>query len=690
DSTTADYNYKLKNVINGVSQYKITNNFILDYYIYIKNSNSIIANRSLYKNELFYDRVFKYDDMDFESWNKILLENSYNGDFFPSKKCKLMKEGDSLFGETKVISYLRSIPIEYSKPPTGTIIVLLNEKEIHKFFNKLIVDDKSWAYISDKEGNIITSINSNNDSFTVLNDKMSDKEGFMDDKLVDDNVLISYSTSEYNDWIYTVAVSNDVAMSKLIYIKKVTILIVLIDILIGLIIALIFSYYDSRPVKKAFDLFKDFIDIEDEESSDKLSDLSGNVLKLIDNNTVLKESLDHQLPILKQTFFDRLFNNKFNNIDEIKSIMSYAGIKMEAKSYIVVIMHSYDKDILVNEKVVKELDLVKLLLKDSISNLLGDKGLSYDIDERKIAMIIYFYTDDTNICMQNTQMIIQSIYTKLLDQYNIKMFFSAGNLCSDILGLSTSYKEAREVTNINKDSTNSILFYKDVQSQFKSYYYPIDIEIKLINFLKTGETDKVKNLLDLIYTENFIKRKLHFKYLKIFISQLLGSLVRIENYIDIESIEKIKKETENFPKTLSFEKRYNKILNAYIEISKIINEQKTDKNKKLIDDIIYYINSSYADQNICLSSIASHFNITEGYLCHFFKDQLGEKFSNYLENLRMENAQIYLNTTTYSIEKISELVGYNSNQVFRRAFKRNMGITPKKYRENQELEVQNG
>jgi AraC-like DNA-binding protein len=684
DIDSADYNYDLKNVINDVSQYRITNSFLLDYYIYIKNSDSVIANRSLYSNDLFYKRVFNYNELSYDEWNE-LLNKPYYGDIFEASTSKVLKDGTLVFDETNVVVYMRSIPIDFSSYAKGTVIVLVDEEDIQKYFNKIVNNDQSWGYIADNNGNIITSVNDSSKSFKIMDKNIEGNEGFIEDHSVGDNMLVSYAVSDYNDWVYVVGVSTDVVMANLLHIKKTTILIVVLDLLIGLIIAMIFAYYNSKPVKKTIDMVKDFFDVNDK--VDNLEDLSGSVLKLIDNNMILKESLNKQLPILRQTFFDRLLNSKFNNLDEIKAIMSYTGIKMEAQNYIVVIMHYYDNDELIDENVVKEFDIVKLILKESINSLLGDKGLSYDIDERKIALVIYFYTDDEKVCINNTKMIIDSICKEFDNQYNIKLFFSIGSIYNDLLSLGASYKEAVEVMHINKEYKNNILFYQEVKNDLKPYYFPIDIEVKLINYVKAGRYQDVNDIFDLMYDENFVKRHLHPNYLKIFINQLIGTLIRIENSLEIvvSDFDDLQSSGNNLDEIVAMDKRYKNILKSYIKISKIIDDKKSNKNKVLIKDIISFIKQNYNDPNISLGAVANHFNLTEGYLSHFIKDQIEVNFLSYIENIRMKSAKDFLVNTEYSITEISKMVGYNTPQAFRRAFKRNLGLTPKKYRENEDI-----
>jgi len=107
-------------------------------------------------------------------------------------------------------------------------------------------------------------------------------------------------------------------------------------------------------------------------------------------------------------------------------------------------------------------------------------------------------------------------------------------------------------------------------------------------------------------------------------------------------------------------------------------EYNNPKYKK-ISEIIQYINSSYSNK-LTLSSISSNFYISPNYFCSLFKSVTGFTFIDYLNNLRIKEAQRLLCETDSKISEISEKVGYESMTHFGRVFKSITGISPLKYR----------
>ena len=105
---------------------------------------------------------------------------------------------------------------------------------------------------------------------------------------------------------------------------------------------------------------------------------------------------------------------------------------------------------------------------------------------------------------------------------------------------------------------------------------------------------------------------------------------------------------------------------------------KDEQGKNYINQhtlILQYIDEHYTDNQLSLTSVADTFHITESYLSSLFKDISGENFSKYIEKLRMQRA-FELIQNGFMINEVAQMSGYNSPQVFRRAYRRYYGTAP--------------
>lgn len=103
------------------------------------------------------------------------------------------------------------------------------------------------------------------------------------------------------------------------------------------------------------------------------------------------------------------------------------------------------------------------------------------------------------------------------------------------------------------------------------------------------------------------------------------------------------------------------------------------QNRVLMDKVKEYIQENYSNPQLSLSMLAEEMCMTEVYLSKLFKKATGENFSKYVENCRMKKAKELIDQGR-KVKEAAELTGYNSPQVFRRAWKRYYDHVPSEAR----------
>ncbi|WP_134702288.1 response regulator [Ammoniphilus sp. YIM 78166] len=98
-----------------------------------------------------------------------------------------------------------------------------------------------------------------------------------------------------------------------------------------------------------------------------------------------------------------------------------------------------------------------------------------------------------------------------------------------------------------------------------------------------------------------------------------------------------------------------------------------------IDQVIAYIKRNMPGE-VTLQDTAAAVHLNPSYLSHLFKQQTKTNFIDFVLNLRMEEAQKLLSTTSLRISEIAERLGYNDTSYFSHSFKRMVGQTPSDFR----------
>lgn len=98
-----------------------------------------------------------------------------------------------------------------------------------------------------------------------------------------------------------------------------------------------------------------------------------------------------------------------------------------------------------------------------------------------------------------------------------------------------------------------------------------------------------------------------------------------------------------------------------------------------IIDALDYIRLHYGE-NISVSTIADHLNISREYFSSLFSSQLHVSPSNFLREYRLKKSSILLTTTDNLITQIAYMVGFNDHNYYSNQFRNFFGISPSQYR----------
>lgn len=98
-----------------------------------------------------------------------------------------------------------------------------------------------------------------------------------------------------------------------------------------------------------------------------------------------------------------------------------------------------------------------------------------------------------------------------------------------------------------------------------------------------------------------------------------------------------------------------------------------------VSEIVQYMNQHYSE-NLTLSFIAEQFQMSHFYLSRLFKSSTGFSFIEYLNSIRIKEAQQLLKNTDQKVAIISEAVGFENQSYFGKVFKDMTGISPLQFR----------
>jgi two-component system response regulator YesN len=92
-----------------------------------------------------------------------------------------------------------------------------------------------------------------------------------------------------------------------------------------------------------------------------------------------------------------------------------------------------------------------------------------------------------------------------------------------------------------------------------------------------------------------------------------------------------------------------------------------------------YLEEHYYE-DLSLTEVAEHVGITASYLSNLFSKQVGMKFVDYLNEVRIDHACTYLRQNYLKNYEIAYKVGFRDEKYFSKVFRRVMDMTPSEYK----------
>lgn len=99
----------------------------------------------------------------------------------------------------------------------------------------------------------------------------------------------------------------------------------------------------------------------------------------------------------------------------------------------------------------------------------------------------------------------------------------------------------------------------------------------------------------------------------------------------------------------------------------------------MMEEALDYIRDNF-QTDLGMEQIAERAGLSVSYFSLLFKQKTGLTFLDYLTNVRMEYACLFLQNTDLKTYEIAEKVGYTDQRYFSQVFKRKMKKTPSEYR----------
>lgn len=300
-----------------------------------------------------------------------------------------------------------------------------------------------------------------------------------------------------------------------------------------------------------------------------------------------------------------------------------------------------------------------------------------DIDYKSIAFIM-----EELLPKEKLEEALKNLVRDIDINFGLNFTVVATNVYTDISQMPKAYRIAKKILDYKYIfKQERVIFQERIrENSFNKYYYPIELESKLILRTLNSNEISVKRIIDEMFNEKN-SSSMDKKYIKEFGVLLYNTLNRI--FIQLQEInEGIEVKDYNINEILEIndaitlkEVFQSKIL----KICKLIKIEEENDIGSVKIKIERYLAENYM-VDISLENLADYLGHSFKYTSVLFKKVIGDNFKNYLSIYRIEKAkELMKENPNLRIKDLAELTGYNSSNTFIRIFRKYEGISPGKY-----------
>ena len=571
----------------------------------------------------------------------------------------------------KYINYFKediNIYFDDIKTQNDIIISYIISLERNNFFSEIMPNAEKWYIYSNDElinlGNNNNKIGKVKDQLVeILNNRKTElfsDEGYIE-RLLGKKFHIFYLPSFDLTLLY---IQSPINILQIVFYEFAKVFSIFIVIYILILIARHFIIIPIKQLAKKMGYIKNKDEKELEYIENKIEEIQS-------INLSLQSKILNLRNYQKQKRIKEYLTGITEHLD--LTILNDVSEIFKVDSYRVVIMEIFDIDSI--ENIFDKFNLSKELVLKYFSEEVKCEVVG--IDYKSIAFIL-----EERLTREELEEVLKCLVSHIDRNFNLKFSLVVTNVYNDVLQMPKAYRTAKKMLDYKYIyKQNSVIFQDRLkENSFDKYYYPIEVESKLILRTLSSNEISVKRIIDEMFNQKS-GQVIDKKYVKEFgvllyntLNRILLQLNEVNENIDIKAY-KINEILE-INNAVDLKNLFQEKILDICKLTKMEEENDIESVKIKIER---YLEENYMI-DISLENLADHLGHSFKYTSVLFKKVMGDNFKNYLSIYRIEKSkEIMQGNSGLRIKDLAELVGYNSSNTFIRTFRKYEGVSPGKY-----------
>jgi len=642
-----------------------------DVFVVFNNTQKVVSSRGNMAATLFYDLYYRNSQFSSAQFQEYLKQFHY-GDILPVR----LDNGREIFLFTMSTfkSNVRDSSavicceidgqkirekLEQMKWADAMDVMLLTDSNVRIGANEDILKDYSWQYGEWEEGSR----------------QIADGTG--------KNYIISVLPSSAAGWKYFSVMPVRQMEREARKLRTVAGVGLFFCTITGVLISYYITKRNYNPIKMLMDNFKVHGKVEMKEGENEYQWLNSQMDEFFKRHVDAEELLKKNQKSLKNYYLYQLLQDYGDG----KASEQY-GLRIQGNYNVVLLMTPSGEP---TEKWEDHGEVEEnALQKFAIINVFEEMCLDYfhinmvELGERVAAIVSV--PDDRREHLDILKTQAENLQQMMEESFGFSVVVLCGSICAGWEGIHDSYLQAVKLEQYVHLLDADLLIYDEVKDIQPQYHYPLELEQKIINAIKVGDSEQAWTTMEQVFELN-LSGHVSANLYRCLVYGMIGTLLEGARQGGYPDAAKEMSFPDGDISKMSVGKMKQRFQVLAEEICrKILDIQKeTSRDQTLSRKVQDYIQENYQDPDLNISITSQHFDLTPAYLSSIYKKQTGGSLLEYINTVRIIHAQEFLEQG-YSVVEVAERSGFRDSGTFIRAFKKKMGVTPGQLKKkNQEI-----
>ena len=493
------------------------NRFADRFYLVLPANDTVISNIGKYSLQTFARFELGVAERDLEVFADTLSGESFS-----------FRWNDEIGGTVATAGRNELLLLHTFRPvtqPLGLFLWVVNRQEIERALARVDMDAGGLLILRDAQGTVIHTTYQAGPGFSVA--RGSDRLGRL--REASENPMGTVRTVRSPNGFVSIDVylSPDNIRNRISYVQTTTLLIVVALVVINTALVLVFSTRSSRPIRAMMRAVGAAGDNPSPRDATGLHYLQESVADLVGKTRKLELETERQRPFINSLLMESLIAGIRMTDEELHKLLADGGIELGTfHCCFVLTLSPYavrDASDFYSEFLVKN-EVISQLLTETVT---GNLYFMLQGPDR----VVYVHgsaESDKSVYYQRLTGQLRAAYGALAERLDADLYVGVGAPVGRPSRIRTSYDQAMSaLSRISADATGGFAEFAALMESSTNHYYPMDLEIRLLNAVRSGDAKAVEGVIRRVDEENSVKRSVRPTMISVLMYELKGSVIKL-------------------------------------------------------------------------------------------------------------------------------------------------------------------